>query len=397
MNSLIKKCFIYFACLLIMLKGAVINAAAAGSSGMGDYSDIKGHWAENTINKMVSEGLINGIPADGHFQIQPDKDITRAEFITVLYRSGKIPASSGNAKKFNDVAEDAWFKEALDRLAGSGLVKGYDDGTFKPGHPITRAEIASILCRSGEWETPENIDKLSALDPFNDLMKDQWYYNSVMISKLKGVIGGYPDGTFGPVNKASRAEAFSMIARFIEKMKTAGSGSGTGEASGNKGAAGSNTGEEPGGKSVVKPGNAGDSSGLIGYNIKGNAGEKVLYQVYGYGMKNLDKFDIKVCYDPSLIEAEGVVKGTLKKGDYLNTDISAADEGYIIIHGDSGIPADESGRGVVFVVIFKVKAGASGSARVTLTGAKRNLPGLYDCEGKLFENVEVNNGSITFK
>jgi len=217
MNRLFRRSLIYAVCMLIVLYCTVL-ATAAVSIAENDYSDIKGHWAEKTIKEMISKGWVNGISIDGKIQIQPDKHITRSEFIAVLNRIQEIPKTQGKAVKFSDVNDGAWYKEALDRISGSGLVNGYNDGTFKPDNPIERAEIAAILCRAASWETAENIDKISKLETFNDVAGGKWYYNSVMINKLKGIIYGYPDGNFGPANKATRAEAFTMIARFVKQM-----------------------------------------------------------------------------------------------------------------------------------------------------------------------------------
>lgn len=397
MKGLFKKCSIYIVCMLIIFQGAASGTVAAGSSSAGDFSDIKGHWAEKTINEMISKGWINGISIDGHLQIRPNKDITRAEFIAALHRTEKIPETKEKAKKFSDVADSAWFKEALDNLAGNGLVSGYADGTFKPGNFITRAEIASILCRAGQWETSENINSISTLKMFNDIAVGKWYYNSVMINKQKGVISGYPNGTFGPMNKATRAEAFSMISRFVQQMEPNVSNPSNGDGKGSDNDGNTDTVSEPGQVGETEPVKVSDSVGFIAYNIKGNAGDKVLYQFYGYGMKNLGKFDAKISYDPAKVVAEAVVKGTLKQGDYLNADFSAADKGYITIHGDDNAKVDGDGRGVVFVVMFQVQPGTSGKTGVTLSGINGGAPELYTSDGKPFENVTVENGSITIK
>ena len=49
--------------------------------------------------------------------------------------------------KFTDVSKDHWAYEAIEELAEKGIINGYEDGTFKPNEPITRAEVATIISR----------------------------------------------------------------------------------------------------------------------------------------------------------------------------------------------------------------------------------------------------------
>jgi len=122
-----------------------------------------------------------------------------------------------------------------------------------------------------------------------------------------------------------------------------------------------------------------------------------MYQFYCYGMKNLGRFNVKISYDPAMIVAEAVVKGTLKDGNYLSADFSTANEGYITIYGSDNAVIREDGRGIAFAVIFRIRPNASGTAEITMSGTNGILPELYNYEGKPFEVVDVKNGSIIIK
>ena len=76
----------------------------------GKFQDISGHWAEETILEAVYRGLFNGVSSD---LFDPDSAITRAMFVTVLYRMDGQPAVDQKAG-FTDVAEGSYYAAAVD-------------------------------------------------------------------------------------------------------------------------------------------------------------------------------------------------------------------------------------------------------------------------------------------
>lgn len=126
-----------------------------------------------------------------------------------------IEVIQNKVKMFKDVKYSDWFKETIDKASSNGIVMGYTDGSFKPNNPMTRAEMASILTEFNGWDgslIENNIEK------FPDVNENDWFYLPVMISKSMGVIKGYPEGVFKPQNYVSRAEAFALIATYIESI-----------------------------------------------------------------------------------------------------------------------------------------------------------------------------------
>ena len=108
------------------------------------YSDVKGHWASNSINILSQAKLMNGYES-GLFM--PDKAITREEVAKVLYYlMGDSVDATGNA--FVDVSNTRWSYQYINKLSGLGIVNGYDTGEFKPEKSISRAEFVTILKRA---------------------------------------------------------------------------------------------------------------------------------------------------------------------------------------------------------------------------------------------------------
>lgn len=192
----IVSIFITAAFLLSMLLGSV-PASSAGAV----LSDVEGHWAQDTIQNMVSEGIIGGYP-DGSFK--PNNNITRAEFATLLVKAFDLAPGSG--KVFGDTA-DHWAKDAISTANYHGLVSGYSDTAFGPDDPVTREQIAAMIVGATKVE-------LTGGKSFADSSQiSAWARQSVDKAAAAGLIAGYADGTFKPKANATRAEASVILDR----------------------------------------------------------------------------------------------------------------------------------------------------------------------------------------
>lgn len=89
-----------------------------------------------------------------------------------------------------------------------GLMQGYEDGTFRPNNPITRAEFTASLVRASEVAYP---DTKSASINFSDLDKSDWAYDTVAKAVSLGFVSGYEDGTFHPYDNVTYEQAVTMI------------------------------------------------------------------------------------------------------------------------------------------------------------------------------------------
>ena len=109
-------------------------------------SDAKGHWAEKEIKAVFDAGLMNGYP-DGKFY--PDREASREEAAVFLSRVIKAEISGTNIS-FKDVEKDRWSYDEIMALAGSGILMGYPDKTFRPENIIDRGEMAAVINRISE-------------------------------------------------------------------------------------------------------------------------------------------------------------------------------------------------------------------------------------------------------
>lgn len=159
------------------------------------------------LNTEDHEVFLNGYP-DGSFG--PDRSMTRAE-VAAMFSNLLLDKNVPITTSFSDVAEDAWYADAVNMLASLDMIAGYEDGTFRPDAPITRAEFTAIAMRFADAAPEgENI--------FSDVHAGDWFYDVVVGSIQYGWIGGYEDGTFRPQNTITRAEVTAITNRMLGRV-----------------------------------------------------------------------------------------------------------------------------------------------------------------------------------
>ena len=139
---------------------------------------------------------------------RPDKSMTRAEVAAMFVRlMEKAPDAS--AASFKDVAPSAWYYDYIAKAEAAGILKGYEDGSFRPQGEITRAEFAAIATR---------FDKLSpAPIAFTDVANDYWAHDAIAAAYGKGWIAGYEDNTFRPAQNIKRSEVATLTNRVLNR------------------------------------------------------------------------------------------------------------------------------------------------------------------------------------
>ena len=192
-----------------LIYGETIKIEAKDEKGA--ISKLEYKVTKNAVETVKAISYIKGYP-DGTFK--PQANVTRAEaaqmFATLLNGGANFGTSS--ATRFSD-ASDNWFSKAVNYVVAKGLISGYPDGTFKPNESITRAEFAQMI--SGYVKN----EKKSTTD-FQDV-KDHWAKDA--IDKLYGNknVSGYPDGSFKPNAKITRAEAVTILNSVFDRNTTA--------------------------------------------------------------------------------------------------------------------------------------------------------------------------------
>jgi hypothetical protein len=148
-------------------------------------------------------------------------------FVTVLGRINGADVSGYKETKFNDVKIDSWYGGYVEWASKNGIASGVSDDRFGPNTPITREQMAAILTNYCKYINKGPVGAWAIQLKYTDTDKiSEWANEGVMFSNLKSYITGYPDGSFGPQLKATRAETAVIITRFLdEQAKPATTGS----------------------------------------------------------------------------------------------------------------------------------------------------------------------------
>ncbi len=169
------------------------------------FSDLENvAWAQEAINALAADGIINGM-GDGRFE--PERSITREEFVAMLVKAFDIPASDTDAG-FTDAAADAWYASALAAAKQAGLVNGYEDGSFGVGQEITREDVTVFLYRAQNLDSTKTEESELFAD---DADISAYAADAVYALRDQGVISGRGNNEFAPKASCTRAEAAKMI------------------------------------------------------------------------------------------------------------------------------------------------------------------------------------------
>ena len=165
-------------------------------------------WYHDIIDTMVAKGWMNGMSKT---IFAPNGNMTRAQFITVLYRMAGNPSVAGKTHPFRDVEADSWYTDAVIWGAENGIVNGTSATTFAPRSMITREQIATILFRYAKGEAGKDaVSAFPDADKISNFAKDAMNW-----AVAEQIILG--DGNYlNPRGNATRAEAAAMLLRLWE-------------------------------------------------------------------------------------------------------------------------------------------------------------------------------------
>lgn len=177
------------------------------------FSDIsKNDWHYDAVSYVYNKKLFAGTGE----KFEPEKQMTRAMLVTVLYRLAS-PAENENNLTFSDVSPDAWYAEGVMWAAANNIIMGMSESEFSPDTDVTREQLAVILYRYVLMLGGENENDGKELNSFNDLESISPYATDAMEYVVQsGIVKGKSEQTLCPGDNATRAEVATMIMRFAE-------------------------------------------------------------------------------------------------------------------------------------------------------------------------------------
>lgn len=201
------------AALTLCLTMSLVPTAAFAVGGK-SFDDVNGHWGQASVERWASYGVLNG---DNFGNFNPDKQMTRAEFATMLANMMGYTAKASNS--FGDVAADAWYADAILKLAAAGVMLGDNNGNANPNKPISRAEAAVMMCRA--FNIPSSNASLNFADSASVA---DWARGSMAALAERGMMNGVGSNQLAPLANITRASVAklvdNMISEYVTESKT---------------------------------------------------------------------------------------------------------------------------------------------------------------------------------
>ena len=172
------------------------------------FSDVaQSSWYYPAVRYVYEKGLMTGVNAD---TFSPETTITRAQMAQIIYNmEGGKPAK--NPSSFKDVPSSHWSYKAVSWAKEKNIVKGYEDGSFKPNAPITRQDAVAILYRYKLKEATANLSR-NKYDGFKDRDQVAAYAQEPMAWAVdRGIVNGDNHKRLNPRNHMKRAEMAQIL------------------------------------------------------------------------------------------------------------------------------------------------------------------------------------------
>lgn len=178
------------------------------------FTDTQGHWASVDIQAAVKAGIVKGYE-DGTFK--PNQSVTRAEFSVMLMNALQPEGQAGVVPDFADRDQlGDWAAEAVAQAVKAGILHGYDDNTLRPNVGLTRAQLAVMLAAALGSEPAMDPEAASAFA--DDAHIPSWASGAVRAVQAAGLMKGRAGGRFEPDGTVTRAEAATVVVRLIAAM-----------------------------------------------------------------------------------------------------------------------------------------------------------------------------------
>ena len=183
---------------------AYINAAEA------TFADVLNSNLPDDVKAAIGWASVNGITTGiSDTEFGPFLSCTRAQVVTFLWRAEGCPAPKTAKMPFTDVAEGAYYYDAVLWAVENGITKGTSDTTFSPDATVTRAQVVTFLWRC------EGAPKATGKNPFTDVASEAYYYDAVIWAVKEGITKGISETQFGSDNACLRYQIVTFLYRYI--------------------------------------------------------------------------------------------------------------------------------------------------------------------------------------
>lgn len=178
----------------------------------GAFTDVKeSDWFYGAVAYAVGKGLMNGTSAT---LFSPNMNLTRAMLVTILYRNEGEPEHKPE-NPFSDVASGQWYTDAVIWAYENGIASGYGNGLFGTNDHITREQLVTMLHNYAKWKELD-VSNSADLAEYADVgAVSAWAFEAMAWAVAEGVVTGRTETTLVPKGAATRAEAATMLMRYL--------------------------------------------------------------------------------------------------------------------------------------------------------------------------------------
>ena len=163
-----------------------------------------GSYYEEPVLWAVEKGITTGLTAT---TFGPNASCTRAQAVTFLWRAAGCPTPVNSNMPFADIAEDAYYYDAVLWAVENGITTGTSANTFSPNANCVRGQIVTFL-----WRAQGNPD-VDGVNPFVDVASDAYYAKAVLWAVRNGVTTGTSATTFSSDMDCTRAQIVTFLFR----------------------------------------------------------------------------------------------------------------------------------------------------------------------------------------
>ena len=172
----------------------------------------EGDWFYDPVAWAYEEGLMTGTSAT---EFSPNLATTRGMIVSILHRLEGAPTA--DAAGFDDVADGAWYADAVNWAASEDIVAGMSADTFAPNDPITREQLAAILYNYAAYKGMD-VSKRADLSGYTDAASiSEWAEDVLSWANAEGLVNGMTETTLTPQGNATRAQVAAIFQRFLTK------------------------------------------------------------------------------------------------------------------------------------------------------------------------------------
>lgn len=226
--------------ITIVIAAVLLSTSSAFAA---DFRDIKGHWAERTINTLADRGIVDGFT---NTEFAPEAEVTRAQYLKMIMEAAGVETTVCRDGECLEAKKSDWYSAYLQSALDKGLIPqtmitGYKHnveytvdengtatksrvihtGAFNGNLPITREEMAALTMYFWQYTrtvlTNDNIDISEVKDFADQSSISDWAEQSVKLAAAAGFINGTDNNAFAPQDYTTRAQAATVIERVLNK------------------------------------------------------------------------------------------------------------------------------------------------------------------------------------